>query len=102
MSKQMKKITKDLETLMEDVVGALKKSGTEAGEEAYEALAEAAVALADGARSLVAEVKERSATVAKDAVREARAHPVITAATLALAAAAVAGLLAARRSPGES
>jgi len=54
------------------------------------------VALADGARALIAEIKTRSAATARTAAKEVKAHPVATAATLAVAAAAVAGLLAAR------
>ena len=93
MSKPLKKITNDLDTLLEDVVHALKKSGAEMTEETQEALGVAAVKLAEAAQSMVAEVKARSGTIAKAATAEAKAHPIATAATLAMAAAAVAGLL---------
>ena len=49
------------------------------------------------AQGVVAEARKRSAPVVKNAVDEAKAHPIATAATLAMAAAAVAGLLLSHR-----
>lgn len=93
MSKPMKRITDDLDTLLEDVVHALRNSSAEMSEEAQEKLSAAAAKLAEAAQSVIAEVKERSAPVVDAVTREAKARPLATAATLAMAAAAVAGLL---------
>ena len=93
MSKPLKKITNDLDTLIEDVVHALKKSSAEMTDEAQETLGDAAAKLAEAAQSIISEVKERSAPVVDAVTREAKARPLATAATLAMAAAAVAGLL---------
>jgi ElaB/YqjD/DUF883 family membrane-anchored ribosome-binding protein len=93
MSKPLKKVTHDLEALLDDVVHALKHSHGDMTEEAQEKLAAAAARLAEAAQSIVAEVKARSAPVVDAVTREAKARPLATAATLAMAAAAVAGLL---------
>lgn len=97
MSKPLKKITNDLDGLLEDVVHALRKSSAEMTDEAQEKLADAATKLAQAAQGVVAEARKRSAPVVKNAVDEAKAHPIATAATLAMAAAAVAGLLLSHR-----
>jgi ElaB/YqjD/DUF883 family membrane-anchored ribosome-binding protein len=98
MSKSFaKKITTDLEPLLDEVVAAFKDGASEISEEAAETLANATLALAEAARSLVEEAKQRSTPIVRSAAKEFKQHPVATAATLAVAAAAVAGVLASRR-----
>ena len=97
MSKDVKKITHDLEALLEDVIVTLRKSSADMSEETQEALGAAAHKLAEAAQSIVAEVKERSTPVVQAVTAEAKGRPIATAATLAMAAAAVAGLLMTHR-----
>lgn len=97
MSKEVKKITHDLEALLEDVIVTLRKSSADMSEETQEALGAAAQKLAEAAQSIVAEVKDRSTPVVQAVAAEAKARPIATAATLAMAAAAVAGLLMTHR-----
>ena len=92
-----RKIAKDLEALLEDVVAAVKDAGGELSDETREVLADATLALADAAQSLAREAKQRSAPIARSAAEEIKSHPIATAATLAIAAATVAGVLTSRR-----
>jgi ElaB/YqjD/DUF883 family membrane-anchored ribosome-binding protein len=96
MSKLIK-ITDDLDDLVEDLLKTLRKSGAEMTGDAQTKLADAAEKLALAAQGVVAETRRKAGPLAKHAVEEVKAHPIATAATLAMAAAAVAGLLLSHR-----
>ena len=92
MSKLIK-MTDDLDDLVEDLLEVLQKHGAEVTEEAHDKLAAATEKLARAAQGIVAETRKKAGPLVKSAANEAKAHPIATAATLAMAAAAVAGLL---------
>lgn len=93
----VKKLSRDLEDVLAEVLDTLKKSADQTHDEAHEALSRSVVSLAEAAQSLMEEAKARSSAVAKVAAKEVKDHPVAAAAAVAVAAAAVVGLLAARR-----
>jgi ElaB/YqjD/DUF883 family membrane-anchored ribosome-binding protein len=101
MSDAIQKASANLDTLLADVIETLKKAQAQASDQAHDAhesLSQAVVALADHAKTIVSDSKATATSLAKTAADEARAHPVATAATLAAAAAAIAGLIAVSRS----
>ena len=98
MSKSVaKKVAGNIDDAVDDVLSELKKAGERLGDEAEDNLSRAAVRLSDAAYALAIEARAQSKAVASGAVREVKAHP-MAAAEIAAAAAALVGLVIARRS----
>ncbi len=91
-----KKLTRDVEETLDDVVHHLKDVAEHAGEEAAESLARAASAVAAASAALAAQAKEQSRALAERGVREAKEHPV-AATALALAVVGLLSYLVLRR-----
>jgi ElaB/YqjD/DUF883 family membrane-anchored ribosome-binding protein len=102
MSKSIaKQVANDVDDAFDDVVHNLKKMAKHLSEDAGDALAKTASALAHSAVDLVEEAKIQSRTLADKTGKEVREHPGATAAVaVAAAAAALIGLaIAQRRKP---
>ena len=85
---------------LEDVAKALRKAGESLSDDAGAALAQATLALRDAAQRVADKAPPEARYVAEEAVAEAKAHPIATAAAALSAAAALVTLLGlARRKP---
>jgi ElaB/YqjD/DUF883 family membrane-anchored ribosome-binding protein len=94
-----KRISNEVDDLLEDVAHNLRKMAKHLSEDAGDALSDSAGALAESTLTLIDEAKVRSRKVAGKAAQQVREHPAATAATAAIAAGAVAviGVALARR-----
>lgn len=85
-----------LHSALENALTSLGRATEDIGDDAAQALHKASDQVMHAAQQLLDATRERAADVAKGAVKEAREHPIATAAAVTAAAAAVIGLLAAR------
>lgn len=92
-----KKIARNIDDALEEIVHELRKAGETVSEDAKENFTEAAAKLRHAAEVFVEEAKRESKELSQSAVKTVKSHPVETAA-IAAAAAALIGLLVIRRS----
>lgn len=91
-----KRISSEVDDLLDDVAHNLRKMAKHLSEDAGDALSDSAGALAESTLTLIAEAKAGSRKLAGKAAEQARAHPAATAA-IAAGAVAVIGVALARR-----
>lgn len=91
-----KRISNEVDDLLEDVAHNLRKMAKHLSEDAGDVLSDSAGALAESTLTLIEEAKVQSRKVAGKAAQQVREHPAATAA-IAAGAVAVIGVALARR-----
>lgn len=97
MTKSMtKKIVRNLDDALDEVLHQLRKAGEGVSEEARESFIEASVKLRHAAENVADEARREARHLTRSAIKEVRSHPT-EAAVLAVGAVALIGLLLVRR-----